>query len=117
MIAKHQLKTAFTGLATNKSRSLLTILGIVIGITAIIIVMSIGQGARNLILDQIQGFGATTITIDPGKEPNGPSSFAELYTDSLKQKDVDALLNPSNVQGVTDATPLVAQPVTASFEN
>jgi putative ABC transport system permease protein len=101
MRLRHHVKTAFRGLKTNKSRSLLTILGIVIGITAIIIVMSIGQGARNLILNQIEGLGANTITIEAGKEPNGPSNFAELFTDSLKQKDVDALKRQSNVQGIT----------------
>lgn len=117
MLLKHKIKTAYTGLATNRSRSLLTILGIVIGITSIIIVMSVGQGAENLILNQIEGFGATTITIDPGKEPTGPSSFAELYTDSLVEKDVEALKNPANVQGLTDITPMVMQPATVVFEN
>lgn len=116
MLLKHHVKTAFTGLTTNKSRSLLTILGIVIGITAIIIVMSIGQGAENLILSQIEGFGATTIGIDPGKPPEGPSGFAELYTDSLKQKDVDALRNPANVQGVKEVAPMVMFPASLVFE-
>ncbi|MES2437380.1 MAG: ABC transporter permease [Patescibacteria group bacterium] len=117
MLLKHRIKTAFTGLKTNKSRSLLTILGIVIGITSIIIVMSIGQGAENLILGQIEGLGATTINIDPGKQPSGPSDFAQLYTDSLKQKDIDALKNPANVQGLRDITPMVMQPASAIFEN
>lgn len=117
MLLKHTLKTALTGLKTNKSRSLLTILGIVIGITSIIIVMSIGQGAENLILGQIEGLGATTINIDPGKQPSGPSDFAELYTDSLKQKDINALKNPANVEGLRDITPMVMQPASAIYEN
>jgi putative ABC transport system permease protein len=117
MIFKHRVKTAFTGLTTNKSRSLLTILGIVIGITAIIIVMSIGQGAENLILGQIEGLGATTISIDPGRQPEGPSSFAELYTDSLKPKDIDALMKPSNVQGLKRISPMVMLPISIVFEN
>lgn len=117
MLLKHRITTAFTGLVTNKSRSLLTILGIVIGITAIIIVMSIGRGAENLILGQIEGLGATTISIDPGREPTGPSSFAELFTDSLKPKDIDALLKPSNVQGLKDLTPVVNIPVSVVFND
>lgn len=117
MIFKHKVKTAYTGLATNKSRSLLTILGIVIGITAIIIVMSIGQGAENLILGEIEGIGATTISIDPGSRPEGPSSYAELYTDSLRQKDIDALEQSSNVQGLRDISPMVTQPALIVFED
>lgn len=117
MPLKHRIKTAFTALVTNKSRSFLTILGIVIGITAIIIVMSIGQGAENLILGQIEGLGATTISIDPGKEPEGPSSFAEIYTDSLKPKDIEALRKPSNVQGLKSISPNVILPSSIVFEN
>ncbi len=116
MLLKHRVKTAYTGLSTNKSRSLLTILGIVIGITSIIIVMAMGQGAENLILKQVEGLGATTINIEPGKQPSGPSDYAELYTDSLKQRDIDALSKPSNVQGVKDMTPLVTVPVTILYE-
>jgi putative ABC transport system permease protein len=117
MLLKHQVTTALRGLTTNKSRSLLTILGIVIGITAIIIVMSIGQGAENLILGQIEGLGATTISIDPGKQPEGPSGFAELYTDSLKPKDIEALKRPANVQGLRDISPIVIQPVSIVYGN
>ncbi|HYC83166.1 MAG TPA: ABC transporter permease [Candidatus Paceibacterota bacterium] len=117
MLFKYRLKTAYIGISTNKSRSLLTILGIVIGITSIIIVMSIGRGAENLILGQIEGLGATTISIDPGKKPEGPSSFAELYTDSLRPKDVEALKKPSNVQGLRDISPMVMQPASLVFEN
>jgi putative ABC transport system permease protein len=117
MILKHTIKTAFTGLSTNKSRSLLTILGIVIGITSIIIIMAMGQGAENLILDQVEGLGATTINIEPGKQPNGPSDYAEIYTDSLKARDIDALSNPAHVIGVKDITPMVTAPVTVQFES
>ena len=97
------------GLQANKSRSFLTILGIVIGITAIIMVMSIGNGAQSLILNQIQGLGSQTIIIEPGKEPTGPSSYAEIFTDSLKERDIKALLNPANVPNLKELTPNVVQ--------
>jgi len=117
MTLKHSIITAFNGLRTHKSRSALTILGIVIGIAAIIIVMSIGQGAQNLILNQIQGLGSRTIIIEPGKQPTGPSDFTEILTDSLKEKDVLALEKPSNVQGLKQISPNVVQPATIAFEN
>lgn len=117
MLLKHRIKTAAVGLSTNKSRSLLTILGIVIGITSIIIVMSVGQGAENLILGEIDGIGSRTISIDPGKRASGPSDFAELYTDSLRQRDVDALKKATNVQNLDLITPQVIQPAALVYEN
>ncbi len=115
MTLTHTVITALTGLRTHRSRSALTILGIVIGITSIILVMSIGKGAEELILGQIRGLGSQTIIIEPGREPEGPSSFAEIFTDSLKMKDVEALLNPANVQGLQDLTPSVTQPAGVSY--
>lgn len=117
MTLKNTLKTALTGLKNHKSRSALTILGIVIGITAIILVMSVGQGAQELILGQIRGLGSQTIIIEPGREPSGPSSFAEIFTDSLKAKDLEALKNQGNVQGLKDLTPNVMQPAAISYGN
>ena len=71
MKIQHNFLTAIGGLRTNKARSILTILGIVIGIMAIIIIVSLGQGAQNLILGQIQSIGAKTIAVVPGREPSG----------------------------------------------
>ena len=117
MTLKNTLKTALVGLKTNKSRSALTILGIVIGITAIIIVMALGQGAQNLILGQIQGIGAKTIAIVPGRQPSGISDIASSLTDSLKLKDLDALKRKENVPHATDIMPIVFSSQTATYES
>ncbi len=58
--------TAFAGLKTNKGRSLLTILGIVIGITAVITTVSVGKGAEKMIISQISSLGSNNIFIEPG---------------------------------------------------
>ena len=60
------LITALVGVATHKLRSFLTILGIVIGVAAVIILMSIGRGATADILSRIEGMGSDLITISPG---------------------------------------------------
>jgi putative ABC transport system permease protein len=60
------LSTAWTGVATHKLRSFLTILGIVIGVAAVIVLMSIGKGAQAEIISRIQGLGSNLITISPG---------------------------------------------------
>jgi len=105
------------GLKTHKSRSLLTILGIVIGITAIILVLSLGRGAENLILGQIKGIGAKTIAIAPGRHPTGPTDIASLFTDSLKNKDIDALKNKNNVPHLLNLMPVVFGSQVISYEN
>ncbi|MCH8741758.1 ABC transporter permease [Patescibacteria group bacterium] len=117
MNLKNSLKTSLSGIKTNKSRSALTILGIVIGITAIILVMSISQGATNLILAQIQGIGSRTITVEPGREPRGPSEFGAIFTTSLKDREVKAIENPALVRGVEDVTPTVISSATILFRN
>lgn len=117
MTFKHSIRTAFHGLEANKSRSLLTILGIVIGVSAIILVMSLGEGAQNLILGQIQGMGSKTIVIVPGRQPKGPADFAQLMGDSLKERDLDLLKRKENVPAVKDIMPIVFGGTSSSYEN
>ncbi|GMQ94904.1 MAG: ABC transporter permease [Patescibacteria group bacterium] len=108
MTLKDTFNIAFDGLKTNKSRSALTILGIVIGITAIMLIVSIGHGAEKLILEQLGGMGADLIVVRPGKEPKGPSDIADtLFADSLKNSDVVALGKKSNVPDIVEIVPAV----------
>lgn len=110
------LKIAFKALRTNKFRTILTILGIVIGITAIILTMSMGAGAEKLILGEIAGLGAETVVIRPGKEPTGPSDFGDtLFSDSLKKKDIKLLRNKNNVPDLADIMPSVIVPGNVSL--
>ena len=118
MNLRHSFKTASKGLTTNRSRSLLTILGIVIGITAIILVMSLGKGAQNLILAQIQGIGSNTIAIIPGRLSNSPSDAASSFlTDSLTASDIDALKKKVNVPSLLRLSPLMFTSEAAFYEN
>jgi putative ABC transport system permease protein len=115
MTWKHSFNTALKGLTTNSSRSALTILGIVIGITAIMLVVSLGAGAQELILGQVQGLGTNTIAVIPGREPTGPSDVSFLYSDSLKEKDITALRNKANVPGLKSIMPIVMGAGVASY--
>lgn len=117
MTYRHLFKTSLTGLTTNRSRSTLTIFGIVIGITAIMLVMSLGAGAQDLILGQVQGLGTNTIAVIPGREPTGPSDISSLYSDSLKDKDLTALENKANVPGLKAIMPVVMGADTASYSS
>ena len=112
-----QLKIATGGLRTHKSRSALTILGIVIGIMAVIMVMAIGKGAEDLILDQIRGMGARTMSVEPGRRPQGLGDIYEISTESLGDKEVDAIKNKNNVRGNNRVAPFVGLMETVSHEN
>jgi putative ABC transport system permease protein len=67
-------KTSIASILRNKSRSLLTILGIVIGIAAVILTLSIGQGAERYILNQVSDLGSDLVFIEPssGDPTAGP---------------------------------------------
>jgi len=117
MVLAHIIKSSFSALLTNKVRSFLTILGIVIGVTSIILIVSIGRGAEKLILKEIGGFGADMVVIRPGREPTGPTDIAEtLFANSLKMKDISALERKSNVPNLSEIAPAVIVPGAVSFE-
>ena len=61
------LGTIWTGLVTHKLRSFLTILGVVIGVAAVIALMSVGQGTQASILSRLEGLGSNLLFISPGQ--------------------------------------------------
>jgi len=102
------------GLRQNKRRSLLTALGIIIGVSSVIIIVSIGAGAQNLILAQVESFGPTLVGVLPGKsEENGPpASVFGVSITTLTYEDALALKEPRNVPGVVEV-----EAYTKSVEN
>ncbi|HNZ83825.1 MAG TPA: ABC transporter permease [Candidatus Pacearchaeota archaeon] len=108
MNLKYIIKTAYKGLLANKFRSFLTILGILIGIASIIMIVSIGQGAQNLILGEIQSMGSNNIFVLPGKQINDMSAgFQTIMDDSLKYRDLEELEKKSNVPHAVNVLPIV----------
>jgi len=91
------IKISINALKANKARSALTILGIVIGISSVVLMMSIGQGAENLIINQIQSLGSNTVYIEPGSfDPKGGNDFMqstleEMTIKTLTLKDLEAI--------------------------
>ncbi|MCR4285880.1 MAG: ABC transporter permease [Candidatus Kaiserbacteria bacterium] len=111
MKLKHIILTAIRGLKSQLTRSALTILGIVIGIAAIIIIMSLGEGAQKLIIDQVSGLGPETVTLRPGKDDTDITSA--LYAQSLTKNDVEALKRKQNVPNLASISPslVVSDPI------
>src|SRR5688500_3181793 len=82
---------ALQGLAANKLRSLLTMLGIIIGVLAVILGTAIGQGSRQQVLERIQSLGSNAITVFPGATRQGAVSGGAGSRQSLKLEDADAI--------------------------
>lgn len=109
---------ALRGLTNHKSRSLLTILGIVIGIASIMLVMSIGQSAQDSILNQIQSFGSTNVSIHPGRKPKDMVGYTGmLFNDSIKLRDIESLKQKGNVPDAIRVTPYVYTSVPITYES
>ena len=60
--------TALSSLASNKLRAALTLLGIVIGVTAVIVLISLGQGVQKSITSEFESLGTNLITVTPWLE-------------------------------------------------
>jgi len=85
------LSTAWVGVVTHKLRSFLTMLGIVIGVAAVIALMSIGRGATASILANIESMGSDLITISPGAFTFGGVRGAAGGTTALTMEDAEAI--------------------------
>jgi putative ABC transport system permease protein len=83
--------TIWLGITTHKLRSFLTMLGIVIGVAAVIALMSIGKGTTANILANIQRMGANLITISPGASTIGGVRSAGGATRTLTLEDAQAI--------------------------
>jgi putative ABC transport system permease protein len=86
------LKIAFSALKTNVMRSLLTMLGIVIGVGAVIVMVAIGAGARDMIGQQIQSIGSNIILVVPGATTQGGARLGSGSVHTLKASDAEALM-------------------------
>ena len=86
---KNLIKVAFKSIVKNKMRTLLTMLGIIIGVAAVIVMVAIGKGAEKRIQDQIASMGTNLITIFPGSMQTrgvrmGPDSGVRLTLDDVE---------------------------------
>jgi len=112
MHLKHTIKTAFRSLFAHKGRSLLTILGIVIGVSAIIVVMALGQGTKDLIIGEINQLGSDTVVVVAGTEED---RMTGVQAKILKERELQAILNPANVPNLKMAIPIVSFSGRASY--
>ncbi len=109
------LRLALFSLQTNKIRSLLTMLGIIIGVASVILLVSIGTGLQNLVTQQFASLGSNSVYLMPGKVDlrQGPPT---ANMSKFEISDVDDLLRGSSV--IAHAIPAVREvaPVTYKGE-
>jgi putative ABC transport system permease protein len=89
--AREAMRVALEGLAANKLRSLLTMLGIIIGVAAVITTVSIGQGANKVAQEQIARMGTNVLQVMPGAQRTGAVSQGLGSRQSLKLADAEAI--------------------------
>jgi putative ABC transport system permease protein len=97
---------AAASITRNKLRTLLTMLGVIIGVAAVILMVAVGSGAQRTVSDQIQGLGTNMIMVMPGAaQVGGVSQGAQSFT-RLTVDDADAIEEQSPL--VAAASPVIA---------
>ena len=116
MKIKDLLTETFLSLTANKGRSALTILGIVVGITSVIVMVAFGNAVQNYIESSISSLGANLITVMPGGSSSGRiggGGGAGGNTNSLTTKDVEGI---KRLKSVVSVAPLASGSYQVSAE-
>lgn len=113
------VRIAFGNIMAAKIRSFLTILGIIIGVGAVILIAAIGQSAQALILDQIQGIGSNLVVVLPGasNEEGPPAAVLGIETTTLKYEDLQEIRKERNVPGIEEAAGYIGGVASFSYKN
>jgi putative ABC transport system permease protein len=107
------LRVAVGAMSANKMRSSLTMLGVIIGVAAVIALLSIGQGVQMAVTEQIQSAGSNLLMILPGQitETGGFE-----YNPSLTYKDAEAIADPLSVPDAAIVAPTMEGSTSVSYD-
>ncbi len=108
MLISDLLQESQKTIFSNKMRSGLTILGIVIGIAAVVSMISLGEGMQKMIESSIEGLGSNLLTVYPGiaRSREGGVSSGRGFATTLKNEDIEVI---KNVEGVLYVSPEIFQ--------
>jgi len=109
-VFSESISIALAGLKANKLRAMLTMLGIIIGVGAVIAMVSIGMGVKDKVATSIAGLGSNLLVVTPGASNAGGSRQAAGSSITLNEK--DALAISQEISGIN----LVAPAVTRSYQ-
>jgi putative ABC transport system permease protein len=108
------LRVAIGGISSNKLRSALTTLGVLIGVSAVIILVAVGTGSSQAVESRINQLGTNTLTVfNTGRF--GRASGTQSQVASLTIADVNALENQNNAPDVKSVSPVVSTSETATY--
>ncbi len=99
------ISEAANTLFTNRLRTALATLGIVIGIGSVIALISLGAGSQKAVSDQIQSLGSNLLTISPGSQTSGSVRSATGSNTTLTYDDAKAILTSPKVTTVSEVSP------------
>jgi putative ABC transport system permease protein len=107
------LKVALKSLIANKLRTLLSMLGIIIGVAAVISMLALGEGAQQQVLSSIQSMGTDLLVVRPGQ--GGMRGIASGNIDNLTLEDAKAVFK--QVSNLTQLSPVVSGSVQLKYYN
>ena len=107
MILTENIRIALRGLSANKLRAALTMLGIMIGVAAVITLLSIGDGVTRFVADQFSGLGTNLVFIIPEQSQPGPPGSDPLTESSMTLRDAELLGDTSLVPGAVAVAPVM----------
>ncbi|MCG1037680.1 ABC transporter permease [Polaribacter sargassicola] len=99
------LKIAFKAIVLNKTRTLLTMLGIIIGVASVIAMLAIGEGSKESIRTTISSMGSNMITVRPGADDRGPARGSGGNVQTLTLKDYQKIKEETSL--LSYMTPVV----------
>jgi putative ABC transport system permease protein len=111
------IAAAIRGLSANKLRSALTVLGILIGVGAVIILVAVGNGSSQAVQNRIKALGTNTITvINRGRFGRGPSTGGtQSRASTITAADVGRLEDPNQAPDVASVSPVLSASETADY--
>lgn len=112
---KSTLKMAVVSLKINKMRSALTSLGIIIGVSAVIIMLAVGTGASSQIAKDMESMGSNLLMIRSGSATSGGVRMGSGTTPTLTLKDAEAI--EKNVSGILAVAPYSAETKQLTWSN
>lgn len=115
MNLNESFRSAWTGLNANRTRSFLSILGIIIGIAAVIAIMSLIRGSQQMILERIQSLGTNLIVVTPGRFGGAAGKAARKLTDLFTIEDGERILSKSSA--VKNVVPTVSKQLLLQYKD
>jgi putative ABC transport system permease protein len=108
------IRVSLRGLSGNKLRSSLTVLGVLIGVGAVIILVAVGNGSSAAVQDQIKALGTNTITVtDTGRFGGTSSTADQTQAATITAGDVKTLESPAQGPDIKTVNPVVSTSVDA----